>query len=576
MRKIHKAALKKRTPFTMLGGLKQVVIVLLVVSGVVNLLALTGSFYMMQVYDRVLTSQSLPTLIALSLLALGLFAFQGILDVLRSQILVRLGANIDRALAPLAHRVTIDMPRFGFSSAEAAERGRDVDTVRGFVSGQGPIALFDMPWMPVFIAFVYLLHPWLGILTIGGAILLIALTLLTEYLLQGRSAQTQKSAVTRASVVDTHTRNAEVIRALGMTGRAVERFAAANREHLTLQTRNADLAGTFGGFSKVLRMVLQSAVLGLGAYLTIKGELTAGAIIAASIASGRALAPVDMAIAQWKGLVAARKSYARLTETLTALDQAPPPVTLPSPQHHLKVEKVTIAAPGTGMVVLSDVAFELKAGQAVGIIGPSGGGKSSLARGLVGVWPTLRGSIRFDDADIEQWSPDVIGRSIGYLPQDVALLDANVSQNICRLDPNASDKDILAAAKAAGVHEMIVRLPQGYETDLGPNGTALSAGQRQRIALARALYGNPFLLVLDEPNSNLDAEGEQALTQAITSVRERGGIAVVIAHRPSALTAVDMIGVIQNGRLAAFGPKDEIFAQQLKPQPVPKVTRPAA
>lgn len=580
MRKIARLAGKKRTPFSELAFLKPLIGFLFVVSGVVNILALTGSFYMLQIYDRALTSQSLPTLVGLSLLAVGLYLIQGSLDVIRSQILVRVGARLDQRLAPQAHRVTVDMPRFGFSTTEAAERGRDVDTLRGFLGGQGPVALFDLPWMPLYIGFVYLLHPWLGILTIGGALILTMLTLLTEYLMKKRGAEAQKAAVTRASIVEAHARNAEVIRALGMTGRAMERFDKANREHLDLQTKNNGVTGTLGGLSKVLRMILQSAVLGLGAYLVIKGELSAGAIIAASVASGRALAPVDMAIAQWKGFVAARRSYARLSETLTALDQAKPPVTLPPPTSDLKVEKITIAAPGTGMVVLSDVGFEVKAGSAVGIIGPSGGGKSSLARGITGVWPTLRGSVRLDDADIEQWSPDIIGRSMGYLPQDVALLDASVAQNICRLDPNAKEEAILEAAKAAGVHEMIVRLPNGYETELGPNGAALSAGQRQRIALARALYGNPFLVVLDEPNSNLDADGEAALTQAIASIRQRNGICIVIAHRPSALTACDLVGIIQSGRLSAFGPKDEIFAQQLKPQPVQqpgkKANRPAA
>jgi ATP-binding cassette subfamily C protein len=560
-----------------LGGFRTVLLILLFVSGVVNILALTGSFYMMQVYDRALTSHSLPTLLALSLLTVGLYMSQGALDVLRSQILVRLGARLDLSLAPVAHRVTIDMPRFGFSTAEAAERGRDVDTLRGFISGQGPIALFDLPWMPIFVIFVYLLHPWLGLLTLGGAVVLTAITLLVEFLMQRRNTDLLRSSVARGGIIDSHTRNAEVIRALGMAGRAIDRFAQANRRHLELHAQTSGISGTFSGLAKVLRMILQSAVLGLGAYLVIKGELSAGSIIAASVAAGRALAPVDLAIAQWKSGVQARKSYARLTETLTALDQAEPPVTLPPPVTSLKVEKVTVAAPTTGVVLLADISFELKAGQAVGIIGPSGGGKSTLARVLTGVWPTLRGNVRLDEADIEQWAPDVIGRSLGYLPQDVSLLDANISQNIARLDPEADQKAIFAAAKAANVHDLIVRLPQGYETELGPSGMSLSAGQRQRIGLARALYGNPFLVVLDEPNSNLDAEGEAALTKAIASIRARGGIAVVIAHRPSALAACDMVGIIQDGRMTAFGPKDEVLQQQLKQAgPSKAANRPAA
>ena len=569
---------KRRTPLSELGGLRSIVLFVFVVSGIVNVLALTGSLYMLQIYDRALTSSSIPTLLALSALAIGLYFCQGLLDISRSQILVRLGAQLDYRLAPLAHRVVIDMPRFGFSTAEASERGRDVEVLRQFMGSQGPVALFDLPWMPLYLAFVYYLHPWLGILTFGGALVLTTLTIITEILTRMHASATQQAAVARAAMAESHTRNSDVIRAMGFSGRAIERFEKINSEHLMLQTKTNDVSGTFSGISKVLRMILQSAVLGLGAYLTICGELTAGTIIAASVASSRALAPVDLAIGQWKHVVAARRSYARLTETLTAIDNAPPAVTLPPPQRSLSVEKITIAAPSTGSVILSDVSFELMAGQAVGIIGPSGGGKSTLARGLTGVWPLLRGDIRLDGADLNQWAPDDLGRYIGYLPQEISLLDATISENICRLDPQGDGKKILAAAQAAGVHEMIVRLPQGYETPLGPNGCALSAGQRQRIALARALYGDPFLVVLDEPNSNLDAEGEMALTQAILDVRARGGIVVVIAHRPSALAAVDLVAVIQNGKLAAFGPKDEIVAQNAKVRTTPAkpASRPAA
>lgn len=577
-KKTRKSSATRKTPLSEITGLRQIFLFIFIVSGVVNVLALTGSFYMLQIYDRALTSHSIPTLLALSALAIGLYLIQGLLDVSRSQILVRLGARVDHKLAPIAHRVTIDMPRFGFSTAEAAERGRDVDTIRSFLGGQGPIALFDLPWIPLYLAFVYFLHPWLGIMTFAGALILTTLTLMTELLTQRHTSSLQKAALSRSALIDMHARNAEVIRAMGFSGRAIERFAKVNAEHLDLQTRTTDITGTLSGISKVLRMVLQSAVLGLGAFLTITGELTAGSIIAASVAAARALAPVDLAIGQWKNVVAARKSYARLSDTLTAIEDVPVTVKLPRPQRSLKVERITVAAPATGMVVLSDVALELRAGQAAGIIGPSGGGKSTLARGMTGVWPLLRGNVRLDEADLSQWAPDDLGQYIGYLPQEVALLDATVSENICRLDPDADGAKILAAAKTAGVHDLIVRLPQGYETPLGPNGTSLSAGQRQRVALARALYNDPFLVVLDEPNSNLDAEGEAALTQAIFSVRARGGIVIVVAHRPSALAAVDMLGVIQNGRLAAFGPRDEILTQQTASktpiaQPVP---RPAA
>lgn len=551
----------KKTPLSELANVRAILIFVFVVSGVVNVLALTGSFYMLQIYDRALTSQSIPTLLAISVLAIGLYLFQGLLDVSRSQILVRLGARLDQKLAPMAHQVVIDMPRFGFSTAEANERGRDVDTLRQFLGGQAPIALFDLPWMPLYLLFVYSLHPMLGLLALGGALTLTLLTVLAEVLTKKHASSAQQAAVARATIADSHARNADVIRAMGFTSRAIARFEKLNAEHLALQTKTNDITGTLSGISKVLRMILQSAVLGLGAYLTIAGDLTAGAIIAASIASARALAPVDQAIGQWKHVVAARRSYVRLGETLTSLETDRPVVTLPAPKSSLKVERITVAAPTTGGVVLSDLSFDLKSGQAVGIIGPSGGGKSTLARALTGVWPLLRGNVRLDDADYSQWVPDDLGQHIGYLPQEVALLDGTISENISRFDPNADGRRILDAARTAGVHEMIVRLPDGYETALGPNGTALSAGQRQRIALARALYNDPFLVVLDEPNSNLDADGEAALTKAVQSVRDRGGIVVVVAHRPSALAAVDMIGVVQSGKLTAFGTKQEIMGQ---------------
>jgi ATP-binding cassette subfamily C protein len=347
---------------------------------------------------------------------------------------------------------------------------------------------------------------------------------------------------------------------MGFAHRAVERFNIANDEHLVLQTRTNDITGTFGAIARVLRMLLQSALLGLGAYLTIKGELSAGAIIACSVASSRALAPIDLAIANWKGVVAARSAMKRLRETVVALAGAKPPMPLPAPISSLKVERITIAAPASGRVLLSEVGFELKAGDGLGVIGPSGGGKTTLVRALTGVWPVLRGSVRLDDAELGQWSDQELGRWTGFLPQEVALLDATIGENIARFEESPDPRAIVAAARGAGVHEMIVRLPEGYMTQIGPQGTSLSAGQRQRIGLARALYNDPFLIVLDEPNSNLDGEGEAALTQAILGVRRRGGIVIVVAHRPSALAAVDLVAVVQAGRLAAFGPKDEIIS----------------
>lgn len=551
---------RKRDAARLTQGFRGVFVFLFAMSGIINVLALTGSLYMLQVYDRALTSGSVQTLVALSTLAIGLYLFQGGFDVIRSQVLVRVGARLDKEIAPIAHRVAIDMPRFGFSTSESLERGRDVDTVRGFLGGQGPSALFDLPWIPLYLAFVYFLHPWLGALTLAGAVILTLLTVASEILTRRLNGTTRQAALTRNAIADSNARNAEVLKAMGFAGRAVERFDEANREHLALQTQANDLGGTFAAVSRVLRMILQSAILGLGAYLTIKGELSAGAIIAASVASARALAPVDLAIGNWKGFVAARLAFARLRETVVALSQAIDPMKLPTPAKYLKVEKLTVAAPGSGQVLLSEVGFDMVAGTALGVIGPSGGGKTTLVRALTGIWPALRGSVRLDGAELSQWPEDCLGRSMGYLPQEVSLLDATVEENISRLDPHADAFDIVAAATEAGIHEMIVRLPNGYQTQLGPQGTALSAGQRQRIGLARALYGKPFLVVMDEPNSNLDGEGEAALKTAIEAVKARGGIAIIVAHRPSALVAVDFVCVIQAGKLIAFGPRSEILS----------------
>jgi len=541
---------------------KGVAVFLFWISGIINVLALTGSFYMLQIYDRALTSGSIPTLLALSVLVVGLYLFQGVFDIIRSQLLVRIGARFDRLLAPIAHRVSVDMPRFGFSTGEALERGRDVDTIRTFMGSQGPVALFDLPWVPLYILFVYFLHPVLGAVTLGGAVVLTLLTVWTELKSRKIASAAQQAHLARNAIADSNARNADIIKAMGFSGRAVARFNTANQDHLTLQTRASDVVGTFGAFSRVLRMMLQSALLGLGAYLTIQGQMSAGAIIAVSVAASRALAPIDMAIGNWKGVVGARQAFKRLRDTMVALSGLSQPLELPAPSRTFKIDKITVAAPASGRVLLTEVGFELKAGQALGVIGPSGGGKTTLVRAMTGIWPAMRGSIRLDDADLTQWDEDKLGQYVGYLPQDVALLDGTIVENITRLAPQRDARAIVAATKAAGVHEMIVRLPDGYDTQLGPMGTALSAGQRQRIGLARALYGDPFVVIMDEPNAFLDAEGEQALNMAIRHIRARGGIAVIVAHRPSILAEVDMVAVIQNGRMTAFGPKEEIVAGQ--------------
>ena len=534
-------------------------------SGVINVLALTGSFYMLQVYDRVLTSHSVATLIALSLLAIGLYLFQGTLDVLRSQVLVRLGSHLDTQLTPLVHAVAVRAPLRGASRAESLQPLRDVDAMRMFLVSQGPVAIFDLPWMPVYLVFVFLMHPLLGVTALAGAAILVALTFLTERLTGDLQQATAKSAVARMTIADANVRNAEVLSAMGMGPRAVERYARANAQYLANQARASDIAGSLSGVSKVLRMILQSAILGMGAYLAIRGQMTGGAIIAASIASSRALAPIELAITHWKSFVAARQSYARLRKVLNGpLVAGNDPLQLPPPASNVALEGVTVAIPGTHRVVLADISFELKAGEGLGVIGRSAAGKSTLARALIGLWPLARGEVRLDGAALDRWSREELGRHVGYLPQDVELFEGSIAENISRFEENPESGIIIAAARAAGVHELILRLPNGYETQAGADGASLSAGQRQRIALARALYRDPFLVVLDEPNSNLDAEGEAALTAAIQGVRARGGIAVVIAQRPSALNAVDHIAVIADGRLQAFDAKEKVLRKAMR------------
>jgi PrtD family type I secretion system ABC transporter len=351
-----------------------------------------------------------------------------------------------------------------------------------------------------------------------------------------------------------------------MAGRLTKRWSEANEKYLSGNQNASDVAGGLGAIAKVMRMMLQSAVLGVGAYLVIHQEATAGIIIAGSILSARALAPVDLAIAHWKSFVAARQSWQRLTRLLDQLPETPPPTLLQTPSTRLSIEGIGIAAPGDQKVIVQEVTFALTAGQGLGIIGPSGSGKSSLVRAIVGVWQPFRGKVRLDGAALDQWSPDVLGQHVGYLPQDVELFAGTVAQNICRFDPDAKSDMIIRAAKEAGVHDMIIKMRDGYNTQVGEQGAALSAGQAQRVALARALYGDPFLIVLDEPNSNLDTEGDEALTRAIRGARERGAIVVVVAHRPVGIEGVDQILVLRDGRMQAFGPKEQVLAQVLQPR----------
>lgn len=534
-------------------------------SGVINILTLTGAVFMLQVYDRVLPSRSIPTLIALVVLAGCLLAAQGVLELIRTRVLVRIAGSVYEQLVARVYDVIVRLPLKSGGVNDGKQSAQDLDTIRSFLSGPGPAALFDVPWVPFFLAVLFLLHPALGLTALVGAICLVLLTLLTEVLTRAPSMRVTAHRGAIDDIASVSLRNAEALTAMGMAGRVRDRWKKTNDDFLSSQRRVSDVAGGVGSASRTLRLMLQSAVLGIGAYLVIGNEATAGIIIAAAILTARALAPVDLTIANWKGFVAARQSWRRLANHLALLPAQETLVSLPAPVGDICVRGVSAAPPGETRLVVNDVSFALKSGQGLGIIGPSGSGKSSLARLLVGVWEVTRGEIRIDGATLSQWGPEDLGSSIGYMPQDVELFSGSVAENIARFEPNADSKDIIAAAKAAGTHEFILGLSDGYQTPVGKNGAALSAGQQQRVALARALYRDPFLVVLDEPNSNLDAEGEQALTAAIAKIRARGGIVIVIAHRPNAISAVDQLLVMAQGRMQSFGPKDEVLAKSKRP-----------
>lgn len=537
------------------------------VSLLINILMLTGPLFMLQVYDRVLASGSVPTLVVIGTLALVLYLFYGFLEGLRSRILARIAQRIDVRLTGLVYRMSNLIPvRLGRRGAQFRPVA-DLDTVRQFLSGPGPGAIFDIPWLPVYLTIVFLFHPLLGMVALGGGLLIVICIGLNEAMSRGPVADTGREASRRAADVESGQRNAEVVCAMGMDDALAARWQARNDTYLVTQCKATDRTGLFGTLIKTVRFILQSAVLGTGAWLAIKQEITPGVMIAASIMTSRALSPIEQAVAHWRGFVACRQAIARLRQVLAAAPSTADILDLPLPCKTLELEQVACGPFGEPTPFVVNVSFKLQAGDGLGIIGPSGSGKSTLARSLVGAVPALKGVIRYDGADLGQWTSEKRGEFIGYLPQDLQLFDGTIAENISRFRQNAASGAIIEAATLADVHELIVALPDGYNTVIGRSGRNLSAGQRQRIALARALYGNPFLIVLDEPNSNLDAEGEAALVNAIKTMRERKSIVVVIAHRPSAIATVDKILCLQDGRMTAFGPKDEVLKKVVQPVP---------
>jgi PrtD family type I secretion system ABC transporter len=538
-----------------------------VFSAVVNILMLAGPLYMLQVYDRVLASRSVPTLIALTVLLVGALGFQAVLDVIRSRIVVRGAAVLDRRLGTTVHNAVVQLA-VRRAPGDAQQPVRDLDQIRSFLTSAGPTAIADLPWVPVFLVICLLIHPWLGAVATVGALILLALTLLTERASRTHQRNLTADGALRSAMVEADRRNSETAVAMGMAETLSKRWVGVNERFVGSIGRSSDVVGAYGSVSKVLRLLLQSAMLGLGAYLVIRQELTAGAMIAAAIMMGRALAPIEIAIANWRGFIAARDAIRRLSGVLAWLPRSTAATELPKPARSLDVA-VTIAAPGAQTPILSNIQFRLAAGEVLGIIGPSGSGKTSLARALTGVWPAAKGTVRLDGAALDQWDPELRGRHIGYISQAVELFDGSVAENIARMNPEPDSAAVLAAAQLAGAHDVIVRLPEGYSTKIGEGGVILSAGQRQRVALARALYGDPFLIVLDEPNSNLDGDGEAALQRAIVAAKKRGAIVIIIAHRQSSLIGCDKALVLMNGTQQAFGPRDQVLAKLMARAPQP-------
>ncbi|MBK5265671.1 MAG: type I secretion system permease/ATPase [Alphaproteobacteria bacterium] len=539
---------------------KSAFIGIFVLSAALNVLLLGGAIYMMMVYDIVLPAGSLPTLAGLLMLVILVYLFQGVIDVIRTRLLSRVSATIDHDLSgeifQLVQQFSIERPGQG----ESLQPIRDLDQIRNFLSSGGPLAFADLPWMAFFIVVLMLLHWALGVTVLIGGLVLLSLAIAADRLTRVPTQAANQCAGLRLAVAETSRRHAEVLKAMAMGTHLQRHWTAYSRRFLETQQSMADTAATLGGASKMFRMLLQSLVLTVGAILVIDGKATGGIIFASSILASRALAPVEQAIGNWRGLTAARQSWRRLEGHLSLLRHEVDRLDLPMPCQDLRIENLAIAPPGVTQLTLAGISFRLAAGEAMGIIGPSGSGKSTLVRALAGVWPAVHGHIRLDGATLDQYSSEKRGRAIGYLPQNVELLDGSISDNIARFTPDAATTDIIAAAEMADVHEMIKRMPQGYGSPVGPNGAFLSAGQRQRIALARALYGDPFLLVLDEPNSNLDPDGEAALMTAVDAVRARGGIVLLVAHRRSILSSVNLILHLSGGRAKAIGPREKLLA----------------
>ncbi len=530
----------------------------------VNILQLTGSLYMLQVYDRVLGSRSEATLVALSVLAACLFLAMGLLDGARSRVMQRIGARIQdrldrRVFSAALRRLTLQPNE---PTAIAAQR--DLEAIQRLWSSPVLLALFDVPFMPVFIVAIFVFHPYLGILAILGGIVLVVVAVLNQRETQGPLLRTNNLTMHAERMSDLIKAESETVQALGMSGATFDRWHKARGAALQAAVKAGDTAGGYAQISKTFRVFLQSAMLGLGAWLVLKGQMSAGAMIAGSILMGRALQPVEQVVGQWAMITRAQEGRRRLIDLLSRVPEEPQRMELPRPKAVLEAQNLTVIPPGEMQAVLRAVSFRLEPGQAMGVIGPSGAGKSTLARALIGVWKPAGGKVRLDGATLDQYDPDVLGSYVGYLPQRISLFDGTIAENIARLHANADAAKVVDAARRAAAHDMIIKLPEGYDTRISQIGGRLSGGQIQRIGLARALFGNPVILVLDEPNSNLDNDGTLALNTAIRTTKEAGGSVLIMAHRPAAIQECELLLVLEDGMRRAFGPRDAVLREMVK------------
>ncbi|MCK0143961.1 type I secretion system permease/ATPase [Aliiroseovarius sp. F20344] len=526
----------------------------------VNLLMLTAPIYMLQLYDRVLGSRSEATLIALTLLMAFLFLMMGVLDYARARILARAGAQFQAALDQRVFSAVMRQPSGGGTTAGL----KDLEAVQKLLSSPVITAAFDIPWTPVFLFAISVFHPWLGILAVVGGGLLIGITVLNQIFTKGPLTQATVATIRADQLAEQMRTESEMVRALGMSSGAYQRWHQSRAVSLLENLRASDRLGQFSAMSKTFRQFLQSAMLGLGAYLALKGEISPGAMIAGSILLGRALAPVDAAVNQWQLVQRARSAWQALAELLAETPPEQDRTTLPRPAAKLRVDKLTVIPRGANRAVLRQVSFDMNPGEALGVIGPSGAGKSTLARVLTGVVPPDGGTVRLDGASLDNYSPEALGRYIGYLPQRVQMFEGTIAENIAGLDLQPDSAAVVAAAQMAGAHDLILSLSEGYDTHISPGGNTLSGGQMQRVGLARAIYGDPVILVLDEPNSNLDNDGTKALNTAIRAVKERGGAVMIMAHRPAAIKECEMLLIIDDGVTRSFGPRDEVLQAHVR------------